>query len=223
MTIPIYVIHLENNKYRKENIEEAKKKYNINMEIFNAVDGLNLNINNLVEKGLLDKYLKDEADKKRGSLGCFLSHNLLLQKIMNLDSKPSYALIFEDDFKILPEWNNLYNYLNNLPKEFDLLYLGYNNIFGEKINNYWYKAKPTTRQGLNSGAWCYIVNVKSIPKILKLSLPIRNTIYRDNFLRPHFGINLKTFFTTKKLVSHDNIYGSQRNNRDKYSMFHRKN
>jgi len=58
---------------------------------------------------------------ERGIMGCNVSHKVILQ-----DAKEFPILVFEDDCKIIGDWNNVKEAISQLPSDWDILYLGAN-------------------------------------------------------------------------------------------------
>jgi GR25 family glycosyltransferase involved in LPS biosynthesis len=76
--IDYYVIHMKNKKKRHNNIIKNEKKLKHKINIFNAVNGKNIDLNNLQK---YDKNLKLNCKfNNSGELGCYLSHYLLIKK-----------------------------------------------------------------------------------------------------------------------------------------------
>lgn len=210
MSIPIYVISLPAAKYRRDNIELQSRIWNLDIKIIDGVNGKGLDLNKLVKFNLLNNNAVKHAQMHQGDLGCYLSHYKAMDMIEKSGS--SIGIIMEDDFKITNEWNNLSEYLKNIPDniDWDYLYLGYNNVYGKHINKWWILGQNTNLMGLNSGAWAYIVKTSSIPKLKKLFIPINKHCERDVLVRDLIGKKITALFTTKKLIIHESIFGSNR-------------
>lgn len=56
-----------------------------------------------------------------GIVGCNLSHHEILKQATKFP-----FIIFEDDCKMIEQWDVLYNAMKQLPKDWDMLYLGAN-------------------------------------------------------------------------------------------------
>jgi len=131
----IYVITL---KRAGERHRFVKKELNgLDFQFFFGVDGNKLDVSLLEEKGL---YNSEIARKRKyghsemtlGEIGCALSHLNVYKDIVSKNYER--ALILEDDVFIKTEMSgkSLFNILNELPKDWDLCYFGYNEI-GKKI------------------------------------------------------------------------------------------
>tara|TARA_Y100000389_G_C17471030_1_gene530920 strand:- start:5156 stop:5917 length:762 start_codon:yes stop_codon:yes gene_type:complete len=139
----VFVINL---KRRSDRLNKfiTKKDYLPEFEIFDAIDGHQLNYdnnNNLEYQNniILDSKLIKKINKlKVGEIGCFLSHYFIWKKIIKLN-KP--CLIFEDDVNICIDFTNKLNNIlkKNPPNNFDILWVGIrqsytqNKIYKEKI------------------------------------------------------------------------------------------
>jgi glycosyl transferase family 25 len=183
----IYVITLGKQE-RIENIKNQQQKINKKIEIFNAVNGSNLDINNLKNNILAnDNKLSLNHNNKMGEIGCYLSHLNIYKKIKE-DNKKGYTLIFEDDFSInsdnlSDELKKALDTLNNKNIDFDYLFLGnLKDNHGENIaDNLYYLDKNINLWGTHA----YIINNKNIDKIIDnlnlIRLPIDNAIEKLSF------------------------------------------
>jgi len=182
-TLDIYVITLGKQE-RIENIKNQEKKINNKIEIFDAVNGLNLDINDLKNNNILanENTLSENYNHKMGEIGCYLSHLNIYKKIKE-NNKKGYTIIFEDDFLIdsenlLDEVKKAINILNTKNIDFDFLFLGNTlNNHGENIaDNLYYIDKNVYLYG----TYGYIINNKNIDKIIdnlnKIIKPIDNSI-----------------------------------------------
>ncbi len=170
--VTYYVIHMKGNEKRYNNILMNEKKLNKKINIFDAINGKTLDLNNLSifhpQLQLTYKYLYV------GEVGCYLSHFMLLKSL--LDKKEGYTVIFEDDLKILGDDLNkkINNLLNIIDQDFDMLYLGdQTNNFKDNYKEDIYYIDPNNHLW---GTHAYIVKNKNIEKIyntlLNLDVPI---------------------------------------------------
>jgi GR25 family glycosyltransferase involved in LPS biosynthesis len=187
-TLDIYVITL-GKKERLENIKKQQQKINNKIEIFDAVNGKNLDINDLKTNNILayDNKLSENYNNKMGEIGCYLSHLNIYKKIKK-ENKKGYTVIFEDDFSINSDnlINNLKNgidILNSKNIDFDYLFLGnLKDNHGENISdNLYYLDKNINLWGTHA----YIINNKNIDKIIDklniIRIPIDNSIEKLSF------------------------------------------
>ena len=178
--INYYVIHMEKNTNRIDNIKKNENKLNNHIQIFNAIVGNNVDLTNL---SIYEKKLINNFDYRyKGEIGCYLSHLMLLKSLLN--NNTGYTVIFEDDFKIID--NNLYlkinNILSSIDIDFDILYLGNLNDNHSNLykNNIYYidSQKPLW------GTHAYLINNKNIKKIYNTLLNMDKAI--DNKIKENF-------------------------------------
>jgi len=136
--IDMYVISLRHEN-RLKNINEQQNKINRNIEIFDAVKGDSLNLENLLQQNIISsEFVYKRAKYKKREVGCYMSHNNLYNKIKN-NNKSKYTIVFEDDFYILESnfYENVIQIINKLNQnniDFDILYLGnHNSNHGKRI------------------------------------------------------------------------------------------
>lgn len=115
----IYVITLPK---RKEYIKNVMNSLSIKPIYFKAIDKDKLNFTELSNKNIIKKNYR-----VRGAIACQQSHLSVLKKFLKSSSKT--CLILEDDLKKsdlnLDEFNSsVDNLMKDLPKTFDILYLG---------------------------------------------------------------------------------------------------
>jgi GR25 family glycosyltransferase involved in LPS biosynthesis len=159
----IYAITMKH-KNRIDNINNQQKKINIPIQLFDAVNGNNLDLNNVkhFKNGNFDM---NEGNRKR-QVGCYLSHYNLYKKC----KKTGYTIVFEDDFSIdvdnlIDKLNNSIQKLKDSNVEFDMMFLGshYNEHNGTLIIDDLYKIKNEYLAGTHA----YVINNKNIDKIIK--------------------------------------------------------
>lgn len=188
--IDFYVISLKNPE-RLENINLQNKKLIANINVIDAVNGLNINQTELLRLGELSQSFYNEIPKRSKEIGCYKSHLYIYNLINNNLNKKKYSVILEDDFNVIPENLNekmeiLLNDISDL--DFDIIFLGntFPNNSNDKIKNNVYlidKNKYTI------GTFAYLINNKNINKIISLTklidAPIDNkldTLIKNNLL-----------------------------------------
>lgn len=182
INVDIYVISLRHAD-RLQHITEQNRKLStdgsIKMEIFDAVKGDKLDIDDLTKSGVLDKSMQPHDNAKKREIGCYLSHYKMYEKIKAESNKyRQYTIIFEDDIKILTDTfiDDVKSALQKLTDnniDFDMLFLGtLSNNYGEQaIDNIYYTDKSVNTL---AGAHAILINNRNIDKI------IENTKYIDN-------------------------------------------
>ena len=126
----VYVINLDKSTKRMKYMKELLDNENIKYERFNAIYGKNLskefidNITTIKCKNLCPVNL----------IGCALSHISVWKDI--LDKNYNNSLILEDDIYFDNNYkDNLKKSLNELPNDWDILYLGCGGMCNKKNNN----------------------------------------------------------------------------------------
>jgi len=206
--LDMYVITL-GKKERIQNIKNQESKINNKINIFDGVNGLKLDINELIKNNILDKNhkLSENINHSKREIGCYLSHFNIYKKIKK-DNKKGYTIIFEDDFiinssNLKDDIKKAINKLNNKNIDFDFLYLGSNQInYGENIIDKLYYINP--KQKLY-GTHAYVINNKNIDKIIDnvkiIKNPIdviiqnlsKNNIFNTVIIYPYTVIQNKSF------------------------------
>jgi GR25 family glycosyltransferase involved in LPS biosynthesis len=174
--IDFYIISLKNEDRMKNIDTQIEKIKNSefeakNIEIIEAIPGKDLELNKLIEEGVLspDAYLNQDPDlEKRKEIhkrevGCYLSH-MKTYKAIAEKNKDGFSVIFEDDFELLDDFLKTLDETMIKIKEmdFDILFLG---MIGHKGDN----IIDNVFHIHDSESWCahgYLVNNKSANKIL---------------------------------------------------------
>lgn len=92
--IPIYLVSLEQDTKRREELRLRFPNLYSNFIHINAVDGRKLSAKEFYDK-TIDYFIKTNKTMSPSELGCTLSHIKALEEFMKTDS--DYALILEDD------------------------------------------------------------------------------------------------------------------------------
>lgn len=206
----VFVINLKSQKRRLNHfIDHLEIRLKERLNVFEAVDGRNLDIRIINDSIITDKCRKSILNKKGrygidmtyGALGCALSHMLILRQC-SVAKKP--FLIFEDD--IVVEQGSCETLIRTLTRGavFDILYLGVHNIpslnKSKTINDELYQP-----QGLICGTFGMVITPQGASKILKnvfpLSVQIDSEISRNQN-------KLKLLSYINPLVKHNHMFGS---------------
>jgi hypothetical protein len=137
----------------------------------------------------------EAIEMKQGNIGCTLSHIEVMKKC-----KPDeYLLIFEDDAEILGSWELFFNALDQLPENFDVLYLGANVWTAEelRLNEKWEVKQYSENLHTLMGGWClhaYFVGYEFCQRII--NTPIEQI---------HQYRNLDTYFA-RRIQPQGNCY-----------------
>jgi glycosyl transferase family 25 len=172
-----YYINLKRRPDKNKNTLVELDKSNLlknKMKRFEAIDGKDIDLTNYLALGINARLL----EKKRGWIGCALSHMELWQRCININ-KP--MLIFEDDNVIKEEVNydkHLETIINNFPKNFDIVYLVTDNIVNYKpYNDLFVKAK-----GNNYILSAYFISPSGAQKLLDSIMPYKPYLQIDWYI-----------------------------------------
>lgn len=176
--IDYYVISLKNNEKRMKNIEEQQSKMSSKLNIFDAVNGAEIDIENIKDPVIDNNFsqptkppsssnLENSKIRKR-EIGCYLSHYNLYRKIESEQKWNGYTVIFEDDFVIKEDAfeEQLKRALQDLAaNDFDILYIfNHTNNIGESVTN---NVCKTDKNKNLYGTSAYMVKNKNVRKILE--------------------------------------------------------
>ena len=172
-----YYINLKRRPDKNKNTLVELDKSNLlknKMKRFEAVDGKDIDLTNYLEPGISARLL----EKRRGWIGCALSHMELWQRCVDIN-KP--ILVFEDDNVIKEEVNydkHLETIINNFPKDFNIVYLVTDNIVKYKpYNDLFVKAKSN-----NSILSAYFISPSCAQKLLDSIMPYKPYLQIDWYI-----------------------------------------
>ena len=206
MKIGIYVINLERSKRRMVNISNQCEKAGLKFQRWNAYDGSKLDLNNLKRRNLLTKNNKMMV----GAIGCSLSHISLWQNTLK-NTDHENLLIIEDDCIIPPDFKKKLNlYMKQVPKNWDIVYLGASNINGKRIskNILIPKTVKDSASTFNTGTYCMLIKRRILPLLLKKHIPISGNI--DQTMKNKLFKHLNVYYLYPPLVTHNNEIESDR-------------
>jgi len=173
----MYYINLDRSSNRKRSMEIMSAKKGINPERFPGIDGKLLDLDDPKYEKALKKikwwFLVDNK-KNVGHFGCYLSHMGIFEKFLKTNKE--YCFILEDDAEILVTdiKQEIIKNMNNLPREWDILLLGYEVNGGPNGYKEVREGNKDTKLkngllNLNyfTGLQGYIINRKSAKKLIE--------------------------------------------------------
>jgi glycosyl transferase family 25 len=98
------------------------KKINLNFERFEAVNAISENFEFKPYKKLISNLFYGQELFPRGSIGCFLSHYKVWEKI--IQEGLEYSFVFEDDAFVLENPESIIC-INDIPRDADLIYMNH--------------------------------------------------------------------------------------------------
>lgn len=192
----IYLINLKRRPVRRKRMLASLKELGIKVKMFDAVDGKSLTDQQVKDMGIkmLPGY-KDPYGKRpltMGEIGCFLSHYLIWEEMINngLDK----VLVLEDDVRFEPDFRNQLQHLlqeaNALSSEYpwELIYIGRKRFHSNPV---------TMVPGASALAWAeytywtlgYAISLRGARKLVSAK-PLEKMIAVDEFLPIMFNKHL---------------------------------
>ena len=216
--IDIWVINLDKDSERiikfKKNLER-NDNHDLNMIRYPATHGKNVkNTNPLYKKYINPKF--SSTFSHDATIGCTISHASLYNKLHQTyknDTTTQFFIICEDDAIITKHFSNKLNTIfNELPNDWDFVYLGSSKPYGKKYSKH--LLKPEFKNG-NWGFFGYMLSKRGLDKAVKHCNNIDKPI--DNFLKDK-GLNY--FACNPFLIQHDfdnisNLTGKNRKHHSK--------
>jgi GR25 family glycosyltransferase involved in LPS biosynthesis len=127
-----------------------------------------------VEKTANSKLRSAHSDHSIGSIGCYLAHMTAWQKFLN-ESDKQYLMILEDDVSIPKNIQEKVQNVLNVSKdlEWDMMNLGNRNCWTPTTPIKKFETFEIVKMHIFTGMGGYLLKRSSIPKILKLAVPIQ--------------------------------------------------
>lgn len=178
-----FIINLERESEKRENIKKECHKLKLDFEIYNAIDGYTLSesfIQNIVYD-YPNNYLT------KGEIGCALSHINVYKKIIEYNLP--YALIIEDDTSFdtkLPDFLKAFQE-KNYKKGIFLLTGDFDYLVNKKFNLNNFELFEVTKAVRASG---YIITKDAAQKLINFLFPVRYEADMFKVFRLCAGIKL---------------------------------
>lgn len=167
----IWVINLDRDKERWENIKKATSRYADKVHRFSAMDGKTITDRESIHNegvGYNFTLVRGKMDEivNKGVVGCWLSHKRLLSQLAAEDHQNDYGhLILEDDVLIPDDfmsgsdaWSRI---AASVPGDWDMVYLGLaGNVSGIPIADNVIKLRPYQKE--QYGTHAYLVKHGSL-------------------------------------------------------------
>ena len=172
-----HFIHLKRSIDRMENIAQQKSKLSVPVHIFDAVEGKQLDLQQMVSDGLIEAYYV-EMYKNPSIYGCYQSHARLLASLLEKhkkgELKSKYSFIMEDDVQLLSD-----DFTNELASKiqvasFDMMMVGHGgNHQGIPIKDNVFHMNTSS---FLIGAYAYVVSHDALERIVPLLTPMSEAI-----------------------------------------------
>lgn len=215
--IKIFVINLKKDFKKKENMEKILQDLNLDFEFIDAIYGKHLSkeeINARYDENLAIR--ENGRPISKGEIGCVLSHSSIYKKV--LEENIENALILEDDIQIDKNILDVFENINNFPKDWECILLSYySETYYKKKYCINYSSRKKISNNLKVGRFVtspmisgagYIINKAGARKLLnaigeKIKKPI------DRYTGDEKYINL--YGVVPRLIKVDPYYGEQSN------------
>ncbi len=200
--IDIHVINLDKDKNRLDNLKKKNKNSNLNFMRHPAVLGKNIKPSDTLYRKYLSPNFKHSSKFIKSSvIGCSLSHHTLYEKLYyGKNRKEKFHIICEDDAEIVDNFSEkLQNIFNQLPDDWDFVYLGMSKPIGKKYSKNLLIPKQKKGQYGNYGSFGYLISESGLKKLYKNSNQVKEAI--DIFFKtiPNF----KKFICYPFLIRHN--------------------
>lgn len=205
--LPIFVINLERNKERREFARQRLANLGLRAQVFPAVDGKSLKLDELEKTGIYNDVLSHEKFSRSlsmGEIGCTWSHLKLYQKM--LDEDIGLALILEDDAMLVDDAvPPLASLIKNMPMDCDVVQLIYECKDHSSLAPGIVRFHSKTCMPVASAG--YLVRKSGARKLVAEGYPIRYPA--DSFIgrSPRWGTTV--YGASPKLVRINNVFPSE--------------
>lgn len=217
----IFMINLERRAERRALMELSFKELGMEVKTYKAVDGRDLDINDLGKFGITlmpnyaDPYHK--RPMKTGEVGCFLSHYFIWKQAV--ERGVAKTLVLEDDIHFVPYFRHkLLLLLNDLEHmDWDLVYLGRkilldadevstSNHTVKPLYSYWTLGYLVSLQGARK-----LMAAEPLTKMLPVDefLPIMFDQHPNDTWKAHFPHRNLNAFSAAPLLVHPTHYTGQ--------------
>ncbi|XP_073955723.1 glycosyltransferase 25 family member [Choristoneura fumiferana] len=202
----IFMINLERRKQRRELMELSFDELGIDATLVKAVDGRNLDLNDLREYSatLMPNYRDPYHNRpmKAGEVGCFLSHYYIWEKIVK--EHHAITLVLEDDIHFVPYFRHRFLELFQEIKQldWDLVYIGRKILQdGEEK----YATKHTTKPLYSYWTLGYLLSERGAQKLLDAE-PLTKMLPVDEYLPimfdQHPNATWKSYFPNRNIKAY---------------------
>lgn len=151
----VYILTLE--KATERHAVFAKLLNGLNYEIVYGIDKETIDVDTLIEENKFDAVAAKKVNTfkrefRLGEIACSMGHNLMYQKI--IEHNYQKVLILEDD--VIPNIEAISNFekiINQVPKDWDLCYLGFFKFEIPPKNAFWKKLDYSIKNKLGLHKW----------------------------------------------------------------------
>ena len=191
LDIDVWCLTLKSTPKREEYARKHLDDHNLKYRMFYGLDAKETGVSSDVI--YQQKFTKIDDWVTVGQVGCYVSHYMLWQNI--LENSDDTILILEDDAQLEDDFIfRLNEALYHVPNDWGLLYLGYESLHGVQprvINDRICEAFPAC-------TYAYMIKKSTIPILLNEIKPINCPV--DTMLRYKLKDKVKSYVLTPQLV-----------------------
>jgi glycosyl transferase family 25 len=205
-SFPVFVINLERSPERRQYAVAHLSSVGLSPTVFTAVDGKQLNLPDLVERGIYDDARARESFARSLSLaeiGCSLSHVGVCRHIVS--QQLDFALVAEDDVHLPPSASEeIRRIIEGAPADWGLIQLKFfSRRFVEDTAGF---VNFPYDNGLPVGATAYLVRLSAAEKICAHAFPIRYPA--DSMLGRAAQWDVRIYGVCPQLAGVNNVFPS---------------
>jgi GR25 family glycosyltransferase involved in LPS biosynthesis len=207
--IPIYWINLNRSNDRRELLEKIFIQNELNNKRIEAVDGRNINIDDIKKNYLIKRIYSKQL---RSAIGCTLSHIKAIKEAFN--NNLENVIIMEDDcnFEYLKYKKFTLKEIMNFKDDWEIIQLSL--ISGNKIN---YKLSKYTNDLAKIACWgtgAYLINRNGMQKVLENFEKKKEILVSDlliySYANTYVSIPYFTYYFTKDIESNIREYSKKK-------------
>ena len=178
--MPTFIINLKDRPDRKARVIRELDDHQINGIYVEAINGTDLKIDGV---NMDQIYVRDPTyrDLRRGEIGCYLSHAVCWNLI--LESGKSHGMVLEDDVVFIDNFKNVFNDIFEEIKDMDWDII----TLGRRCNKKLFDNEDCTGGKIiykntfypdfvGYGTYAYIIKAKTINKLLQTTFPFSKPI-----------------------------------------------
>lgn len=169
--IKIFVINLDSDVKRMQNLDTSLRAQNIEYTRVSAVDGRKMPRDELANHFLNSYQMRLGSEIGASQAGCFLSHSKVWNLIAN--GEDDYGLVLEDDIHLSSDFEQFINSAEWLPEAFDIVRLEVptNRLWLSKTDTLDFNQRKIS--AVKSTSWCagaYLLSRDCAKRLVSLNL-----------------------------------------------------
>lgn len=198
-----------------QKILDFHNRSNIPLVKFNGVIGSTLNKQTILKYSkFLDKSFKFSTSIKRARLAIAISHIAIWHSLKEYGD--SYSLILEDDLILTDSIvENINLVLTQIKFDWDILFVGHSGKLKGTKQEGFVIAQRGNFPNTNHGMFAYIINPKSLDKVLNTVGKLTKAQHIDWILREKYGREIRAVYCEPSIIRHNDAVTSLRKKLDR--------